>query len=372
MLKKIIIVFGTRPEAIKMAPLIIELRQRWQVVVCVTGQHRGMLDQVLDFFDIKPDYDLNVMESNQSLDGITSKILSSFTKVIKKESPDLVMVHGDTTTTFSASVASFYSRIKVAHVEAGLRTYDFQSPFPEEFNRVAVSIIASIHFAPTEDSRKNLLNEGISDKEIYVTGNTVIDAMKSVLNSLKNKKPSDYFSNSDLVHIIEQNKKLILVTGHRRENFGKGLESICNALADISFLYPDIVIVYAVHLNPNIRKPVYEILSHLDNVYLVDPLDYPCFIKLMHYSSLIITDSGGIQEEAPSLGKNVLVTREKTERNESFESGLVQLVGSNKNLIVESSKKILDSKNIVVKSKNPFGDGDACKKISRILEKVKL
>jgi len=355
-----------------MAPLIIELRKKCQVIVCVTGQHRDMLDQVLNFFDIKPNYDLNVMESNQSLAGITSKIISSFTKVLQKESPDLVMVHGDTTTTFSASVASFYSRIKVAHVEAGLRTYDFQSPFPEEFNRVATSMIASIHFAPTEQSRNNLLNEGISDQSIYVTGNTVIDSMNSVLNSLKNKNPSDFFSNSDLINIIEKKKKLILVTGHRRENFGKGLESICNALVEISLSYPDVAIVYAVHLNPNIRVPVYEILSHLDNVYLVEPLEYSCFIKMMDYSSLIITDSGGIQEEAPSLGKHVLITREKTERNESFDSGLVQLVGANQKLIVESSKKILDSNDLVVKSKNPFGDGDACKKISHILQNLKL
>jgi UDP-N-acetylglucosamine 2-epimerase (non-hydrolysing) len=371
-MKKLLFIFGTRPEAIKIAPLYWEFKKYpevFEVKVCVTAQHRHMLDQVLNFFNIKPDFDLNLMKENQSLYDITSDSIKSLEGVLDKSTPNIVFVQGDTTTAFTGALAAFYKKIKVAHIEAGLRSGNKYSPFPEEVNRILVGHIADYHFAPTEKARENLYKEGIREN-VWVVGNTVIDALFLGLeiikknNELKDKIES-YFKNICDIN----NEKVILVTGHRRESFGKGFENICNALKEIACLYPDIKIIYPVHLNPNVRKPVNGILKDLANVYLIEPLDYPYIIWLMSKCYLVLTDSGGIQEEAPSLGKPVLVMRDITERIEGIQAGTAKLVGTSKeNILKEVSNLLENSKEYekMAMSVNPYGDGQTSKKIVSI------
>jgi UDP-N-acetylglucosamine 2-epimerase (non-hydrolysing) len=370
---KILIVFGTRPEAIKMAPVVKVLEEKFDIIVCVTAQHRQMLDQVLEIFEITPDYDLDIMKPGQDLFDVTSNVLLGMKKVLQSEKPSIMLVHGDTTTSMAAAMAAFYCQIPVGHVEAGLRTFDINSPFPEEFNRQVTSKITNLHFAPTKTSRQNLLNENVPDHRIFVTGNTVIDALFALIK----KARSINFSNSTLksVEFLKPGNtnipRIILVTGHRRENFGKGFEEICYALFEIASLNPDIKIIYPVHLNPNVRKTVTRLLSNVSNIHLIEPMEYLTFIKLMDLSYLILTDSGGIQEEAPSLGKPVLVMRDSTERPEALEAGTVKLVGTSKEQIVKMVNKLLKNKEIYTqmsKSHNPYGDGNASRKISDILE----
>ena len=361
---KILAVFGTRPEAIKMAPVIRALGDNFDVKICVTAQHRQMLDQVLELFEITPDYDLDIMQPGQDLFDITSNVLLGVKKVLQIEEPDVVLVHGDTTTSMATAMAAFYLKIPVGHVEAGLRTYDINSPFPEEFNRQITSRIATLHFAPTKISRQNLLDEKVPDSQIYVTGNTVIDALLSMVEKARIVDFSDTLLKR--MPFLKQEKsgmpRIILVTGHRRENFGLGFEEICHALSVVANENPDIHIIYPVHLNPNVREPVNRILSNLNNVHLIEPMEYLTFIKLMDLSYLILTDSGGIQEEAPSLGKPVLVMRDTTERPEAVESGTVKLVGTNKNEIVKMVNRLLTDSNFYMqmsKAHNPYGDGKA-------------
>ena len=361
---KILAVFGTRPEAIKMAPVICALDDSFDVKICVTAQHRQMLDQVLELFEITPDYDLDIMQPGQDLFDITSNVLLGVKKVLQIEEPDVVLVHGDTTTSMATAMAAFYLKIPVGHVEAGLRTYDINSPFPEELNRQITSRIATLHFAPTKISRQNLLDEKVPDSQIYVTGNTVIDALLSMVEKARIVDFSDTLSKR--MPFLKQEKsgmpRIILVTGHRRENFGLGFEEICHALSVVANENPDIHIIYPVHLNPNVREPVNRILSNLNNVHLIEPMEYLTFIKLMDLSYLILTDSGGIQEEAPSLGKPVLVMRDTTERPEAVESGTVKLVGTNKNDIVKMVNRLLTDSNFYMqmsKAHNPYGDGKA-------------
>ncbi|MBT5400412.1 UDP-N-acetylglucosamine 2-epimerase (non-hydrolyzing) [bacterium] len=374
-MKKILMIFGTRPEAIKMAPLYIELRKDFNTKLCVTGQHRSMLDQVLELFEIIPDYDLDIMKPGQDLFDVTSKVLHGVKNVTSDFYPDLILLHGDTTTTMAASIAAFYLNIPIAHIEAGLRTYDMTSPFPEEFNRQVVSKTSQFHFVPTEQARQNLLIEHINQNKIFLTGNTVIDALFSVVkkarlinftSSLVEKLP--FLSNDEKVL-----PRIVLVTGHRRENFGEGFEEICHALLDISNLHPDIEIVYPVHLNPNVYEPVSRIISNVKNIHLIDPMNYIYFIKLMDISYLILTDSGGIQEEAPSLGKPVLVMRDTTERPEAIDAGTVKLVGTNRKKILEETSKLLTN-NLYYKkmstAHNPYGDGYASKRICKALREV--
>jgi UDP-N-acetylglucosamine 2-epimerase (non-hydrolysing) len=371
---KILAVFGTRPEAIKMAPVIRALEGHFDVKICVTAQHRQMLDQVLELFKIIPDYDLDIMQPGQDLFDITSNVLLRMKTVLKTEKPDFVLVHGDTTTSMATAMAAFYLQIPVGHVEAGLRTYDVNSPFPEEFNRQVSSRIVTLHFAPTEIARQNLLEEKVPDSQIYVTGNTVIDALFSLV---KRARASD-FSNiilKKMTFLKQENKekpRIILVTGHRRENFGLGFEGICCALRVIANENPNVQIIYPVHLNPNVKEPVNRILSNLSNVHLVEPMEYLSFIKLMDLSYLILTDSGGIQEEAPSLGKPVLVMRDTTERPEALEAGTVKLVGTNKNQIVKMVNRLLTDSAFYMrmsKAHNPYGDGKASGIICDILVK---
>lgn len=371
---KILAVFGTRPEAIKMAPVIRALEGNFDVKICVTAQHRQMLDQVLELFQIIPDYDLDIMQPGQDLFDITSNVLLRMKTVLKTEKPDFVLVHGDTTTSMATAMAAFYLQIPVGHVEAGLRTYDVNSPFPEEFNRQVSSRIVTLHFAPTEIARQNLLEEKVPDSQIYVTGNTVIDALFSLV---KRARASD-FSNiilKKMTFLNQENKekpRIILVTGHRRENFGLGFEGICCALRVIANENPNVQIIYPVHLNPNVKEPVNRILSNLSNVHLVEPMEYLSFIKLMDLSYLILTDSGGIQEEAPSLGKPVLVMRDTTERPEALEAGTVKLVGTNKNQIVKMVNRLLTDSAFYMqmsKAHNPYGDGKASGIICDILVK---
>jgi len=361
---KILAVFGTRPEAIKMAPVIHALDDNFDVKICVTAQHRQMLDQVLELFEITPDYDLDIMQPGQDLFDITSNVLLGVKKVLQIEEPDVVLVHGDTTTSMATAMAAFYLKITVGHVEAGLRTYDINSPFPEELNRQITSRIATLHFAPTKISRQNLLDEKVPDSQIYVTGNTVIDALLSMVEKARIVDFSDTLLKR--MPFLKQEKsgmpRIILVTGHRRENFGLGFEEICHALSVVANENPDIHIIYPVHLNPNVREPVNRILSNLNNVHLIEPMEYLTFIKLMDLSYLILTDSGGIQEEAPSLGKPVLVMRDTTERPEAVESGTVKLVGTNKNDIVKMVNRLLTDSNFYMqmsKAHNPYGDGKA-------------
>mgnify|MGYP000845797259 FL=1 len=374
--RKILIVFGTRPEAIKMALLIKEFQKyaEFEVKVCVTAQHRQMLDQVLEFFEIKPDFDLNLMKQGQDLYDITSGVLLGMRDVFIEYTPDIVFVHGDTTTTYAVSLAAYYQKIDVAHVEAGLRTHDIYSPFPEEINRQMTGLIAKYHFAPTADARDNLLKEGKDSKNIVVSGNTVIDALLWTIDKIEN---NELLKNKILSFINSKYKlsdrKFILVTGHRRENFGEGFVNICEALREIALKNENIDIVYPVHLNPNVRKPVGEILSGISNIFLIDPLEYDSFVYLMSKSYMIVTDSGGIQEEAPSLCKPVLVIRETTERPEGIRAGCVKLIGTKRENIIKEVQKLLNLKDEydkMSKSTSPYGDGKACKKILEFLKGI--
>jgi UDP-N-acetylglucosamine 2-epimerase (non-hydrolysing) len=369
---KVLTVFGTRPEAIKMAPLVHALARDpdFEARVCVTAQHREMLDQVLNLFSIVPDYDLNIMRPGQGLTEITCGILEGLKPILESFRPDVVLVHGDTTTTISASLAAFYQRIPVGHVEAGLRTGDLSSPWPEEANRTLTGHLAMYHFAPTENSRHNLLQENIADNRIFVTGNTVIDALFWVRDSVL-KDLSLHGELAARYPFLDDNKKLILVTGHRRESFGRGFEQICHALADIAAQHDDVQIVYPVHLNPNVSEPVNRILSQVENVTLIEPQDYLPFLWLMNHAWLILTDSGGIQEEAPSLGKPVLVMRDTTERPEAVDAGTVKLVGTDRQRIVEEVTRLLhdnDAWQTMSRAHNPYGDGQACRRILHALK----
>jgi UDP-N-acetylglucosamine 2-epimerase (non-hydrolysing) len=370
-MKKILTIFGTRPEAIKMAPLAlaIDADNRFDVKVCVTAQHREMLDQVLELFEIEPDFDLNVMRAGQTLTDVTTAILAGLKPVLEEFRPDIVLVHGDTATTFAASLAAYYQQIKVGHVEAGLRTGNIYSPWPEEANRKLTSVIASYHFAPTAGSRDNLLSEGVPDSEITVTGNTVIDALFWVREKL-NTSSSLSSELSAKFEYLDPERRLVLVTGHRRESFGGGFERICQALRQIATRNPDVQILYPVHLNPNVQEPVNRLLKGLDNVILIDPQQYLPFCYLMDRASLILTDSGGIQEEAPSLGKPVLVMRETTERPEAVDAGTVRLVGTDVGLITAQVELLLtdpDAYRQMSKAHNPYGDGNACERILECL-----
>lgn len=370
-MSKVLIVFGTRPEAIKMSPVIRELERSMDVRVCVTAQHREMLDQVLDLFDIVPDYDLDIMKPGQDLFDVTSNVLHGMKQVLVNEKPDVVLVHGDTTTTMATSLASYYLQIPVGHIEAGLRTYDIYSPFPEELNRQITGRVTAYHFAPTEQAKKNLLNEQVAEDTIIVAGNTVIDALLSVVEKVR----AEPFSSELLEQLPfltnEQLPRMVLVTGHRRENFGKGFEEICRALHNIAKLHPEVQIVYPVHLNPNVLEPVNRVLSDVDNVHLIKPQEYLPFVKLMDASYLILTDSGGIQEEAPSLGKPVLVMRNTTERPEAVESGTAKLVGAEHSRIVQAVVELLtdeDTYKAMSIAHNPYGDGHASEIIRKVLE----
>ena len=370
-MKKILLVFGTRPEAIKMAPLVKALQkdtEHFETRVCVTAQHRQMLDQVLEVFGITPEYDLNIMAPNQDLYDITAKVLLGLREVLKDFRPDTVLVHGDTTTSMAASLAAFYMQIPVGHVEAGLRTYNMLSPWPEEMNRQVTDRICTYYFAPTEQSRANLLQENIDAKKIFITGNTVIDALLMAVDiisttaGVKEKMAKDLQEKGYTVG----DREYILVTGHRRENFGDGFLHICKAIKELAALHPEMDIVYPVHLNPNVQKPVYELLSGLSNVYLISPLDYLPFIYAMQHSTLLLTDSGGVQEEAPSLGKPVLVMRDTTERPEAVEAGTVKLVGTDAEAIVSNVTALLQDKEMykrMSETHNPYGDGQACERI---------
>lgn len=378
-MKKIMLVFGTRPEAIKMAPLVKEFQkypEDFETVVCVTGQHREMLDQVLHIFDIRPDYDLNIMKQGQDLYDVTARVLTGMRDVLKEVSPDIVLVHGDTTTSTAAALAAFYQQIPVGHVEAGLRTYNIYSPWPEEMNRQITGRIATYHFAPTQLSKSNLLKENVSEDKITVTGNTVIDALYWVVDKIKSDKKLDAELEAILkdagydVNRLPDGRKLVLITGHRRENFGDGFINMCTAIKDLTQKYPDVDFVYPMHLNPNVRKPIHEVfgedLSNLGNMFFIEPLEYLSFVYLMEKSDIVLTDSGGIQEEAPGLGKPVLVMRDTTERPEALDAGTVKLVGTDYDKIVNSVSELLDDEDAyekMSKAVNPYGDGKACGRI---------
>lgn len=373
MRKKILLVFGTRPEAIKMAPLYHEFKKysQFDTRICVTAQHRQMLDQVLDFFAIKPDYDLNLMKPNQTLNGIWADILLQMKPIVEEWKPDYVLVHGDTATSTAAALTAFFAGCKVGHVEAGLRTFNKWSPFPEEMNRRITGRLADVHFAPTEQSRQNLLLEGVADEHIIVTGNTVIDALQQ---SVAKVTDLGYINEEieSLKQLLDPTKDMILVTGHRRENFGQGFVDICYALKEIANRCSDTQIVYPVHLNPNVQKPVNEILSGVENIHLIAPMSYPAFVWAMNRSKLIITDSGGVQEEAPSLGKPVLVMRDTTERPEAVNAGTVILVGTNHEKIVAETLDLLTNKEryaAMSRIENPYGDGNACVYIVDVFNK---
>ena len=370
---KVMLVFGTRPEAIKMAPLVKGLQAcpDLQTVVCVTAQHREMLDQVLRLFDIVPEHDLNIMKPGQDLFDITGNILHGLKGVFAQERPDLVLVHGDTTTTLATSLAAYYARIAVGHVEAGLRTGNKHAPFPEEMNRKLTGALADIHFAPTPASQANLLREGVAADTIQVTGNTVIDALLAVVDKLRNDRALQA-EFAQRFSFLDPKRRLVLVTGHRRENFGEGFQNICNALADIAAEHADVQVLYPVHLNPNVRQPVNDILASrgLANVHLIDPVDYLPFVYLMDRAHIIVTDSGGIQEEAPSLGKPVLVMRDTTERPEAVEAGTVQLVGTSREKIVAEARRLLTDEQAYAtmsRAHNPYGDGQA---VARIVQQI--
>jgi UDP-N-acetylglucosamine 2-epimerase (non-hydrolysing) len=359
---KILLCFGTRPEAIKMAPLYHELQQsNFEVKVCVTAQHRQMLDQVLDFFEIIPDYDLDLMQPNQTLNELSANILASIDQVLNAEKPDLILVHGDTTTSTMVALAAFHLGIKVGHVEAGLRTYKKLSPFPEEMNRQITSRIADYHFTPTNTATQNLLNDGVASKAIIETGNTVIDALFWTINKIE-KKNYKHQEIEDLKKVILSDKKLILVTGHRRENFGEGIKNLCEALIQTS-KRDDVIIIYPVHLNPNIKEVVYDLLSKQKNIILISPVSYPAFVWLMKQSFIIITDSGGIQEEAPSLGKPVIVTRTVSERPEGIIAGFSTLVGTDTAVIVKTVDTFLNNFTVFENLNNPYGNGNASQQI---------
>ena len=369
---KVLTIFGTRPEAIKMAPIVqlLENDSNFESKVCVTAQHRHMLDPVLSLFNIKPEFDLNVMKPGQSLSDITVRVIDGVNKVISKWTPELILVHGDTTTTFSASLAAFYNHITVGHVEAGLRTGNISSPWPEEANRRLTSILSSIHFAPTESAKSNLEIENVPGLQIHVTGNTVIDALLEISNRIDQDSSLQKELKKNIPDIDEK-RKIILVTGHRRENFGKKFNDICHALAELVEKCPEIEIVYPVHLNPNIKQPVEEILGNIPRIHLIEPLEYQPFVYLMKKSYLILTDSGGVQEEAPSLGKPVLVMRDTTERPEAIEAGTVKLVGANRKTIVNEVLALLRDANLYKSmcfAHNPYGDGFASNRIVKILK----
>lgn len=380
-MKKILIVFGTRPEAIKMAPVVKTFQSdnvNFNTKVCVTAQHREMLDQVLEIFEITPDYDLDIMKAGQDLSDISARVLLELRPVLKEFKPDVVFVHGDTTTSSMAALAAFYEQIPVGHIEAGLRTHNIYSPFPEEINRQITGRITTYHFAPTELSKQNLLQENINEKNILVTGNTVIDALYLVLDKIKNnsllkeklKSQITKFGYPNINSLDSGKRKMILITGHRRENFGEGFVQMCEAMKEIAINHPDFDLVYPVHLNPNVQKPVKEILSGIHNVFLIKPLEYLPFIYLMEKSYLVLTDSGGIQEEAPSLGKPVLVMRDTTERPEAVDAGTVELVGTDKDLIINKVNDLIKDKSKyekMSKAHNPYGDGKASEKILKFL-----
>ena len=377
------LVFGTRPEAIKMAPLVKEFQKNtkdFKTLVCVTGQHREMLDQVLHIFSIKPDYDLNIMKQGQDLYDVTSRVLLGMRDVLQKVKPAVVLVHGDTTTSTAAALAAFYQQIPVGHVEAGLRTHNIYSPWPEEMNRQITGRIATYHFAPTSLSKQNLLAENIKEETVTVTGNTVIDALYMVVDKIKNDKELDAELEDTLktsgydIKRLKNGKKLVLITGHRRENFGDGFMSMCRAIQTLTKKYPDVDFVYPMHLNPNVRKPIHEIwgedLSNLCNMFFIEPLEYLSFVYLMEKSSIVLTDSGGIQEEAPGLGKPVLVMRDTTERPEALKAGTVKLVGTDYDKIVTEVSSLLDNQTYydeMSKAVNPYGDGKACERIVGLL-----
>lgn len=381
---KVLFVFGTRPEAIKMAPVIREMETenpKFKVVVCVTAQHREMLDQVLELFGIIPDYDLDIMTNRQSLPSLTARVLIDVTRIMENENPDIVFVQGDTTTTFAAAQAAFYLKIPIAHIEAGLRTGNRYSPFPEEINRRLTSVMADFHFAPTKEAEKNLISEGFEKSSIFVTGNTGIDALIAVVGGQKTedrkKAMEEYFRERWNIALTpdKDKSKLILVTGHRRESFGEGFKRICKALRILAEDNPDVQIVYPVHLNPNVQEPVYSILGGMNNIHLIPPLDYEPFVFLMSRSYLILTDSGGIQEEAPSLGVPVLVMRGTSERTEGIEAGSARLVGTDTQKIVTETQKLLNDTieyNRMSKAINPYGDGHASKRIVRIIGNYKV
>lgn len=390
-MKKIMLVFGTRPEAIKMAPLVKEFQKhsdKFETVVCVTGQHREMLDQVLHIFEITPDYDLNIMKQGQDLYDVTARVLTGMRDVLKEVQPDIVLVHGDTTTSTAAALAAFYQQIPVGHVEAGLRTHNIYSPWPEEMNRQITGRIATYHFSPTSLSKQNLLAEGVKEEQITVTGNTVIDALCMVVEKIRKDKALDAELEEQLkragydVNRLSKGRRLVLITGHRRENFGDGFINMCTAIKDLVKKYPEVDFVYPMHLNPNVRKPIQEVFVGLGslllgegwgeagNMFFIEPLEYLSFVYLMEKSSVVLTDSGGIQEEAPGLGKPVLVMRDTTERPEALEAGTVKLVGTDYNMIVNEVSLLLDDKEAyekMSKAVNPYGDGLACTLIVKVL-----
>ncbi|MBR3729786.1 MAG: UDP-N-acetylglucosamine 2-epimerase (non-hydrolyzing) [Bacteroidales bacterium] len=385
-MKTVLLVFGTRPEAIKMAPLVKTLQSRpdvFRTVVAVTGQHRQMLDQVLRIFDITPDYDLDIMQANQDLYDVTSRVLVGMRDVVRDVKPDVVLVHGDTTTSTAAALAAFYQQIPVGHVEAGLRTNNIYSPWPEEMNRQLTGRIATYHFAPTPLSKSNLLRENVAESRILVTGNTVIDALYMVLDKIKNDVVLEAQLREILVNAgydtsrLQSDRRLVLITGHRRENFGDGFISMCTAIRDLAAKYPNVDFVYPMHLNPNVRKPIHEVfgedLGAYPNLFFIEPLEYLSFVYLMEQSSIVLTDSGGIQEEAPGLGKPVLVMRNTTERPEALESGTVHLVGTDYNRITSEVSTLLDDPiayQRMSQAVNPYGDGQACERIAGFLEKL--
>lgn len=382
-MKKILLTFGTRPEAIKMAPLILELnkhRDKVETIVCVTGQHREMLDQVLSIFKIKPDYDLNIMKKGQDLYDITSKVLLGLRDIFKQTQPDLVLVHGDTTTSMAAALAAYYQQIPVGHVEAGLRTYNIYSPWPEEINRQLIGRISNYNFSPTSTSSTNLIKEGVNETSIHITGNTVIDSLYWVVNKIKSDEQLNIKLKEEIktfgydVDRLQGNRRMVLITGHRRENLGDGFIHIAQAIQALSTQFPDVDFVYPMHLNPNVRKSIYEVLgndlSHFSNMFFIEPLEYLSFIYMMEKADVVLTDSGGIQEEAPSLKKPVLVMRDTTERPEAVEAGTVILVGTDKEKIVSNVSKLLTDHNHyqqMAKAINPYGDGKACERIVNIL-----
>lgn len=384
-MKKLLLVFGTRPEAIKMAPLVLEFKKTvgFETLVCVTGQHREMLDQVLQLFEIKPDFDLDIMQANQDLHDITSRILLGLRGVLNKTRPDFVFVHGDTATSTAAALAAFYKQIPVVHIEAGLRTHNIYSPYPEEMNRQITGRIASYHIAPTQLSKENLLKENVTDDKIFITGNTVIDALQWVIEKIEKDKTTEKLIIRTVKDFgydlgrINRDRKLILITGHRRENFGSGFINICEAIKELAEKYPRVDFVYPMHLNPNVRKPINEVFcldkngSKNKNMFFIEPLDYLPFVYLMNKSYLVLTDSGGIQEEAPGLGKPVVVMRDTTERPEAVDAGTVVLVGTDKQKIINTVSNLIDSKSLYEKmaqAQNPYGDGKACKRIVEIFK----
>lgn len=378
-MKKVMLVFGTRPEAIKMCPLVKEFQKyptEFETIVCVTGQHREMLDQVLNIFDVTPDYDLNIMKQGQDLYDVTARVLVGMRDILKEVHPDIVLVHGDTTTSTASALAAFYQQIPVGHVEAGLRTHNIYSPWPEEINRQITGRIATYNFAPTSLSKDNLLREAIAESSITITGNTVIDALYWVVNKIKSDVKLQQNLDEALmtagynVNRLSEGRKLVLITGHRRENFGDGFINMCTAIKDLTKKYPEVDFVYPMHLNPNVRKPIHEVfgddLSNLGNMFFIEPLEYLSFVHLMNKSTIVLTDSGGIQEEAPGLGKPVLVMRNTTERPEALEAGTVKLVGTDYNMIVGEVSRLIDDTeyyDTMSRAINPYGDGLACDRI---------